>query len=86
MKGNWAVYYRTVDGKNIGSYENLSPGEPTPLYGFRETLPDTVQKQIESEVVASRGEGYQEKLKALAEKQVVSEGNDTPFQKVFNSL
>ncbi|HNR36021.1 MAG TPA: hypothetical protein PKO36_12630, partial [Candidatus Hydrogenedentes bacterium] len=86
MKGNWAVYFRTLDGKNVGSYENTAqPGE-VPHYQFRELLPGTVQKQIEEEIFASRTPGFENKVKALAEKQLIMEGPETQFQKVFNSL
>ncbi|MCX5757036.1 MAG: hypothetical protein NTU83_00715 [Candidatus Hydrogenedentes bacterium] len=86
MKGNWAVYFRTVDGKNTGSYENTAqPGE-APHYEFRELLPGPIRKQIEDEIFASRTPGFENKVKALAEKQTVMEGPETQFQKVFNSL
>ena len=86
MKGNWAVYYRTLDGKNIGSYENIAEPGATPKYEFRETLPDKIQKQIEGEVIASRPPGSEIKLKALAEKQTILNGEATSFQKAFNSM
>jgi hypothetical protein len=86
MKGNWAVYYRALDGKNVGSYENVAEPGKTPEYAFRETLPDKVQKEIESEIIASRVPDAEMKLKALAEKQVIMEGGVSPFQKVFSSL
>lgn len=86
MKGNWAVYYRTLDGKNIGSYENVAEPEAIPSYAFRETLPDDIQKQIEKEIMAYRPDGYEVKLKALAEKQAITDGTTTPFQKAFGSL
>ncbi len=35
MRGNWGVYYRTLDGKNIGVYENVGTSD-TPRWGFRE--------------------------------------------------
>jgi len=86
MKGNWAVYFRSLDGKNIGSYENTAqPGE-VPHYEFRELLPGPIQKQIEDEIFASRTPGFENKVKALAEKQVIMEGPETQFQKVFSSL
>ena len=86
MKGNWAVYYRSLDGKSIGSYENLSPSGAVPQYGFRELLPELVQKQIEGEIFASRTPGFEEKLKSLAEKQLVTEGKANEFQRVYNSF
>ena len=86
MKGNWAVYYRSLDGKNVGSYENMAGPDEVPQYGFRETLPEKIQKQIDAEVMASRGPNAEQELRALAEKQVISEGTVTPVQRVFNSL
>ncbi len=86
MKGNWAVYFRSLDGKNIGSYENTAQFGETPHYEFRELLPGPIQKQIEDEIFASRTPGFENKVKALAEKQTIMEGPETQFQKVFNSL
>jgi len=86
MKGNWAVYYRTLDGKNMGSYENIAEPGTTPNYEFRESLPEKIQKQIEDEIMASRPPGSEIKLKALAEKQTILNGESTSFQKAFNSM
>jgi hypothetical protein len=86
MKGNWAVYYRTLDGKNVGSYENTAQPGQVPAYAFRETLPENVQKQINLEITASRGPDAEAKLKALAEKQTIMDGDTSSFQRVFNSL
>lgn len=82
--GNWGVYYRTLDGKNIGVFENLGVPE-APQWGCREDLPAATQKQIEEQVFASRTEGYEEKIQVLAEKQVAMD-NETPLQRVFDSL
>jgi hypothetical protein len=86
MKGDWAVYYRTLDGKNIGSYENTAQPGQTPEYAFRETLPSDIQKHIEQEIVASRGPNAESDLKALAEKQTIMNGDTSSFQRVFSSL
>ena len=86
MKGDWAVYYRTLDGKNIGSYENTAQPGQTPEYAFRETLPSDIQKHIEQEIVASRGPNAESDLKALAEKQDIMKGDTSSFQRVFSSL
>jgi len=86
MKGDWAVYYRTLDGKNIGSYENTAQPGQTPEYAFRETLPSDIQKHIEQEIVASRGPNAESDLKALAEKQTIMKGDTSSFQRVFSSL
>jgi hypothetical protein len=84
MKGNWAVYYRTLDGKNIGMYTNLGDID-TPRWGYREELPSSIQKQIEDEVVASRPEDYEAKLAVLAEKQTIVDDR-TVWQKNFDAL
>jgi predicted nucleic acid-binding Zn-ribbon protein len=86
MKGNWAVYYRTLDGKNVGSYENVAQPGQTPQYEFRETLPPDIQKHIAQEIVASRGPDAESQLKALAEKQAIMDGDASSFQRVFSSL
>lgn len=84
MNGNWSVYFRTLDGRFIGSYENVGRGGAT-RYVFRQDLPPAVQKQIEQEIIASRVPGYEEQLRILAEKQIVTEPG-TPFQRTFDSL
>ena len=47
---------------------------------------ESIRKQIEDEIFASRTPGFENKVKALAEKQTIMEGPETQFQKVFNSL
>ena len=84
MKGNWAVYYRTLDGKNIGMYTNLGDVN-TPSWGYREELPTSVQKQIEDEIVATRPEDYEAKLAVLAEKQINIDDR-TNWQRNFDAL
>ena len=83
-KGNWAVYYRTLDGKNIGSFENLS-GDNTAQWGCNEALAPAVMKQIEEQILASRVPDFAEKVQVLAEKQVAME-DATPLQRAFDSL
>jgi len=84
MKGNWAVSYRTLDGKNIGVYQNL--GEPgAPRYDFVENLPEKVQKQIEEEIFACRVPDYEEKIRVLAQKQLITKTRSR-FQEVFDTL
>ena len=85
MNGNWSVYYRTLDGKNIGIYENLEPEAAAPLWGVNEGLPEATQKAIEARVVKSRVEGFETKIEFLAKKQLADE-SDTQFQRNFDSL
>ena len=84
MLGNWGVYYRTLDGKNVGVYENVAESGP-PQYGFREDLDSHAQKEIEGRIFDARVEGYEAKLKVLADKQLVRK-SESDFQRTFDSL
>jgi hypothetical protein len=84
MMGNWGVYYRTLDGKNIGTFENVSDAD-TPIWQFREALPPEVQTQIEAEVMANRPPDYAEKISVLAERELNAQ-EGTVMQRQFNSL
>jgi len=84
MVGNWGVYYRTLDGKNIGVYENLGSTD-SPQYGFREDLPKNVQEEVARRIFDSRIEDYEAKVRVLAERQAIQEG-DTALQRAFESL
>jgi len=86
MKGNFAVYYRSLDGKNIGIYENIADEESTPSYGFIENLPERAQEALEAQVVAARVDDFEVKLQRLAQKEEIENGPDSTFQKIFNSL
>ncbi len=85
MQGNWAVIYRTLDGKNIGEYINLAaPGEPV-RWGFRESLGKDAVSQLEQKIFANRVEGFEEKIAVIATKQLASEDGNA-FQRAFDSL
>lgn len=84
MNGNWSVYFRTIDGKHVGSYENVSGTQP-PQYAFREDLPQSVRSEIEDQIVSARVEGYEEKIAVLNQKQEIYE-TTTRFQSRYNSL
>jgi hypothetical protein len=84
MRGNWGVYYRSLDGKNIGVYENLGTSD-TPRWGFREGLPAEAQKAVESTVVSCRVADYQAKVQQLAQRELASK-EGTSFQRNFDSL
>lgn len=84
MRGNWAVYYRTLDGKNIGSYENVSSAE-TPLWGFKENLPEEVQKGIEAQIVNARVPDFEGQVQAIAERELAGR-EGTQWQIVYSSL
>ena len=82
MNGNWSVFYRTIDGKHIGSYES---DPSTNGFAFKEDLAQSVQDQIQERIEASRVEDFEDKLAVLAEKQSVFEA-ETPLQRAFGSL
>ncbi len=84
MRGNWGVYYRTLDGKNIGVFENLGTVE-TPRWGLRENLPEETRAGIEAAVIASRVKDFENKIKLLAEREKADQGA-TPWQLNYNSL
>lgn len=86
MKGNWAVYFRSLDGKSIGSYENIAEEGMPAEYAFRDTMPEKVKGEIEAEIISSRGPDYEKKLQIISEKQQIADGNATPMQRVFDSL
>lgn len=84
MKGNWGVDYRTLDGKNIGSYENIATPD-APVWGYREDLPQDVKKAIEDRIIANRVPDWMDKVTLLAQKQLAMD-NETGFQKAYGSL
>lgn len=84
MRGNWAVYYRTLDGLNIGSFENI--GSPqVPQWGFREGLPLDVQKSIEAHIVNARIPDFESQAQLLAEREIAGE-NGSVWQRAYSSL
>ncbi len=85
MKGSWGVYYRTLDGKNIGVFQNIKPNAITPVWGFQEGLPTTVVAQIEQEIISSRPADFEQVVVKLAEKQLSSEPK-SQIQKLYSSL
>jgi hypothetical protein len=84
MNGNWSVYWRTIDGLHVGSYEDIS-GTNAKEYAFLEGLPATVQAEIGDQVTAARGDDFADQLIILQSKQAVYE-TKTPQQRVFDSL
>ena len=84
MQGNHEVVYRSFDGQNIGVFTNLGTGD-SPAWGFKEDFTPAAKKELEARVFASRVPGFEEKIQALAERELSLEG-DTAFQKAFSSL
>jgi len=84
MNGNWSVYYSTIDGKHVGSYENAAGSGP-PRYEFREELPGGMRGDISDAIKASRVQGYEEKVAVLQQKQKIYD-DKTRMQTSFSSL
>ena len=84
MNGNWSVYYRTLDGKNIGVFENVTEAGQAE-WRFVETLVPHVQKEIELTIFASRVPDFEEKLAVIAGKENLTETR-SGMQRVFDSL
>ena len=84
MNGNWSVYFRTIDDKIVGSYENTAGAGP-PVYQFRQDLPEGMRADIIEAIEAARPEGWEEKFRDLETKQAIYQST-TPLQKNFSSL
>lgn len=84
MNGNWSVYYRTLDGQNVGTYENVAQ-TGVPDYAFRDADAGPMRDGIEQTVMAARPQDFEQKVQVLAQKQGILE-TKTPFQRVFDSL
>ncbi len=84
MRGNWGVYYRTLDGQNVGVFENTGTTD-TPKWSFREDLPEESRKGLEATIIASRVKDFQNKVQMLAEREIASQGG-TSWQRNFDSL
>ena len=85
MNGNWSVYYRTLDGRNIGIYQDAGTGAQR-RWTFREDLSREVQSHIEESVVAHRDhERFEQGVRLLAQKDSAVH-TETALQRLFNSL
>jgi len=84
MNGNWSVYFRSIDEKIVGSYENTAGSGP-PKYEFRQDLPEGMRVDIIEALEAARPANWEEKFKDLQEKQAIYD-NKTALQRNFNSL
>ncbi len=84
MNGNWSVYYRTIDGKNIGVFQNVAESGP-PRYEFVQNLPPEMVREIEATIASRRTPDYLDKIQLLAEKQNIVE-TKTSWQRVYNSM
>jgi hypothetical protein len=84
MNGNWSVYFRTIDGKTVGSYENTAGSGP-PKYEFRQDLPPGMRDDIVQGIEAARPVGWEDKFKDLEAKQAIYQ-TQTKLQRNFSSL
>jgi len=84
MRGNWAVYYRTLDGANIGSFENIGTAE-VPQWGFREDMSEEIQTSIEANIVSARIPDFESQAQLLAERELAGQKGNV-WQRTYSSL
>jgi len=84
MNGNWSVYFRTIDGRDVGSYENVAGSGP-PQYEFREDLPSGVRSDIVEAIEAARPEDWRDKIEVLRAKSEIFEPR-SDLQRKYGSL
>ena len=84
MRGNWAVYYRTLDGANIGSFENIGSVE-MPQWGFREDMPEEVRQSVEAHIINARIPDFESQAKLLAERELAGQEGSI-LQRTYSSL
>ena len=85
MNGNWSVYYRTIDGKNVGVYENAGSPE-VPNYVFRQELTEDAQRQVQTLIAVSRTSDFEDRLKFLAGKEAAIYDGESSIKRIFKSL
>jgi predicted nucleic acid-binding Zn-ribbon protein len=84
MLGNRAVYFRTLDGRNIGIYSNTGTVE-SPNWAVRENVSRDLQQGIEARIFEARVPGFEDQLQQLAQREVGQE-EGTAWQRAFGSL
>jgi hypothetical protein len=85
MNGNWSVYYRTIDGKNTGVYENTGSPE-VPNFQFRQELTEDAQRQVQTLIAVSRTKDFEDRIKFLAGKEASIFEDESPVKRIFKSL
>ena len=84
MRGNHAVYYRTLDGTNTGVFKDVSESSE-PEWRFVEDLPSEALKDIEATLVGARTSGF-EKNKSFLQAKEMEAKDESKIQRVFGSL
>ncbi len=84
MNGNWSVYFRTIDGNTVGSYENVAGSGP-PQYEFRQDVQSGLREDIIAALESARPEDWQAKFQILREKEKIYEAK-SPLQRDYESL
>ncbi len=84
MNGNWSVYFRTLDGATVGSYENVAGSGP-PRYEFRQDVQADLRTDIIAAIESARPEDWEQKFQMLREKEKIYEAK-TELQRDYESL
>lgn len=83
MEGNYAVYYRSLDGINIGVYRNSGTIDNPSWKFFEETEP-LRQQALSQKIAALRVKGYEEKVQLLTGQ--TKETKRDSLSRIFKSL
>lgn len=84
MQGNWAVRYRTLDGQNTGTFQNIGTAQ-APKWGVKEDYTPQAQREIAATIEAARTPNFEQAVAMLLEKEKTQRGGST-LQRNFDSL
>ncbi len=84
MRGNRAVYYRTLDGSNIGIFENVGTPD-VPTWGFQENLSGDLKAAVEAHIFSARVPDFESQAQLLAERELAGR-EGTAWQRTYSSL
>jgi hypothetical protein len=84
MQGNWAVRFRTLDGENVGSFENVGTAA-NPQWGVKEFADPAAQREVAALIAAKRTPNFEEAVALLIEKEKKAQGS-SDRQRKFDSL
>lgn len=85
MNGSKSVYYQTINGKNVGIYQNMNAEVGPRQYAFVEELPQKQRQEIVEIIESARIEDFDEKVAILEGKQALVE-TGRGIRRTFGSL
>lgn len=85
MNGNHNVYFRTLDGKHVGVFQDVSFGQGPPEYAFDQSIPNDLRREVNAAIRAARPDDFEEKVAVLEAKEGILRTKG-PFERIFSSL